>query len=148
MGPEEALVETAVVGERERRAPGDQLLDCSRGLPREQLHRTGVREQVALEVGVGEVLLPGVLRVARAEHRVDATGGQHRVRVARAALADDDDLTASLVGGDGGAQTCGARSDDEHLGTSVVESGHVGWTSCVCRVPPGSPGLRGQGRDR
>lgn len=67
---------------------------------------------VALLYGVGEVLLGGVLGIHGPQCRVHPACGEHGVGVLARALADDHDLRAGLVRGDGGSQTGGPGPDD------------------------------------
>src|SRR3954471_5420831 len=112
---EEPLIDLPVRRARERAAPLDEFLDGLRRLADDGLDDVGVPEQVALAHRVGEVLLPGVLRISRPERGVDATGGAHRVRVQPWTLADDDGLAARFVRGDRGTQPGAARADHEHV---------------------------------
>ena len=116
VGAEEPLVEAAVRGAGEGRPPVGQLQHRRRGLPGHELDHPGVGQEVALAQGVGEVLLPGVLGVDGPQGGVDPPGGQDRVGVVAAPLADDHDLAAGLVGGDGGAQPGRPRPDHQDVG--------------------------------
>ena len=116
MGAEEALVQFAVLCARELAPPGGELEHGVRRLTRHDLDQSRMSEEVALAHGVGEVLLPGVLRVARPERRVDAAGGEHGVCVQPRALPEDEHLHARLCGSDGGAAAGRAGADDEDVG--------------------------------
>ena len=116
VGAEEALVQAAVGQARERRPPVGQLQHRRRGLPGHELDHSGVGQEVAFPQRVGVVLLPGVLGVDGAEGGVDPPGGQDRVGVVAASLADDHDLAAGLVGGDRRAQAGSSRPDDQDVG--------------------------------
>ena len=113
---EVALVERAFRRPRELAAPVGQLEHRSWRLAREDLDHPGIPEEVALAHRVGEVLLPGVLGVARAERGVDAAGGEDRVGVERRPLAEDAHLDAGLGGRDRGAPASRARADDQDVG--------------------------------
>src|SRR5207302_9356834 len=89
--PEEALVDLAVVGTRERAAPLVQLGNGCRRLHAHGLDDARVAEPVALAQRVGRVLLPRVLGVARADSGVDAARREHAVGVETRPAADDDD---------------------------------------------------------
>src|SRR5215207_6841249 len=84
VGAEEPLVQAAVRGAGEGRAPVGQLQHRRRRLPGQHLDHPGVGQEVALPQGVAEVLLPGVLGVDGAESGVDPAGGQDRVGVVAA----------------------------------------------------------------
>ena len=116
MGAEEALVERAVRRPRELTAPVGELEDGRRRLAGQDLDHPRIAEEVALAHRVGEVLLPGVLRIARAERRVDAARGEHGVGVERRPLAEHPSLDARLGGGDRGAPAGGAGADHEDVG--------------------------------
>ncbi len=103
MRAEETLVQAAVGQPCERRPPVSQLLHRDGRLLCEQRHHGRVGEVIALPPGVGEVLLPAILRVHGAKRRVDAARGEHRVCVLATALANDDDFYAGCVCSDGGA---------------------------------------------
>lgn len=85
-----------------------------------------VGQEVAFPHGVGEVLLPGILGIARPQRRVDPAGGQHRVGVEAVALPDDSDLGASLSGGEGGAQPRSAGPDDQDV-TDAASHGRLAY---------------------
>ena len=116
VGAEEALVELPVRGPGELAAPIRQLLDCRRGLTGHDLDRPGIAEEIPLAHGVGEVLLPRVLRIARAERRVDPTRREHGVGVERRALREHAGLDARLRRGDRGAPAGSSGADDEDVG--------------------------------
>jgi hypothetical protein len=128
VGAEEALVEAAIGGARERGAPVRQLQHGRRCLPGHEFDHPGVGQEVALPQGVAEVLLPGVLRVHRTEGSVDPAGRQHRVGVIAATFADHHDLAAGLVGGDRGAQPGRPGPDHQDVGdvTAKRRTRHLG----------------------
>jgi len=116
---EEALRKPAVLLTRELGPPADQVVDRGRRLAAEELHAARIAQPVALPQRVGGVLLPAVLRVHRAERRVDPSGSEHRVRVVAPPLADTEHLHAALRELDRGAQTGRARADDDHTGSDA-----------------------------
>jgi hypothetical protein len=145
VGAEESLVEAAVREAGERGAPVGQLLHGGRCLPRHDLDHARVGEEIPVPQGVGEVLLPGVLRVDRPEGGVDPASREHGMSVVTTALADDDDLPAGLVTGDGRAQPGGAGADHEDVGDAGAKwrSRHAVPPACdrpfIQTVMPGAP---------
>jgi hypothetical protein len=81
VGAEEALVKFAVFRARELAPPGGELEHGARRLAGHDLDHPRMSEEVALAQGVGEVLLPRVLRIARPKCRIDATRRERRVGV-------------------------------------------------------------------
>jgi hypothetical protein len=92
-------------------------LDALGRILRDGFDDLGVREVVRLAQGVGGVLLPGVLRVHRAERGVDAARGEGRVRVVLATLAHREYLDAALRELDRHAQAGAAGADHEDRGS-------------------------------
>ena len=113
---EEALVELAVRRASELAAPVGELANDGRRLAGHDLDHPRIPEEVALAPGIGEVLLPRVLRVPRPERGVDAAGREHGVRVELRALAEHHRLGARLRRGDRGAPSGGAGADHQDVG--------------------------------
>jgi hypothetical protein len=112
---EEALVEPPVVGAREVATPRRELLDRGRRFARHDFDDARIAQQIPLRERVGEMLLPRVLRIARAERGVDAARCEHRVRVEARPLADHDDRGTLLVCRDRSANPGPARTDHEDV---------------------------------
>src|SRR6267143_7149005 len=72
-------------------------------------------EEVALPQCVGKVLLPGVLRITRAQHRVDAARRQYGMGIETVPLPHDQHLASRLGRGDRRAHPGRAGPDDEHV---------------------------------
>src|SRR5690606_31724191 len=113
---EEALADAAVGLTRERHAPALEVVDAAGGVAGDDLDDRRVGEEVRLTQGVCGVLLPAVVRVHRAEGRVDAARGEGRVRVVLATLAHGEHLDAALGEFDRGSESRAARADHEHGG--------------------------------
>ena len=113
VGSEEALRQPPVVLTCEPGAPAHEVVDRPRRFPGEDLDARRIGEPVALAQRVGRVLLPAVLGIHRPERGVDPAGGEHRVRVVAAALADAEHLYAALRELDRRLQAGGAGADDE-----------------------------------
>ena len=110
VGAEEALVQPAVFCAREFAPPGGELEHGVRRLARHHLDQPRMSEEVALAQGIGEVLLPGILRIARPERRIDAAGREHGVCVQPCALPEHEHLNTRLCGSDGAVLAGGRRS--------------------------------------
>src|SRR6266545_802004 len=82
-------------------------------------------EEVTLTERVGEVLLPGVLGIARAEHRVDSACRQHGMRVAARPAPDDDRIGPGLGGSYRRAKPGGARPNDQDVADSRARRRNV-----------------------
>jgi hypothetical protein len=140
VGAEEALVQPAVFGSGEHTAPGIELADGVGRLAGHDLDHPRIAQEIALAQRVGEVLLPRVLRVARPEGRVDATGSEHGVGVQLRPLAEDARLDAGPRRGDRGAQAGRARADDEDAGGGGSEGRrhdrNLGPTPRRMSIPP------------
>ena len=149
MRAEEALVQPAILERREAAAPGRQLTHRVWRLPRHDLHDPWMAEEVSLPECVGEMLLPGVLRVTRTQHRVDATGRQHRMGIAAVPFPDHQHLAPRLRRGDRRAQPGRAGADHENIadpapgrrfrhlfGHATQEGGNLvlgrGWVRASC----------------
>src|SRR5439155_8006375 len=115
MRAEEALVQPAILERREAAAPGRQLTYRGWRLPRHDLHDPWMAEEVSLPKCVGKMLLPGVLRVTRAQHRVDATRRQDRMGIETVPFPDHQHLAPRLRRGDRRAQPGRASADDENI---------------------------------
>ena len=113
VGAEEALRQPAVLLACEPGAPAHEVVDRPRRLAGEDLDARRIGEPVALAQRVGRVLLPAVLGIHRPERGVDPAGGEHRVRVVAAALADAEHLHAALRELDRRPQPRRAGADDE-----------------------------------
>src|SRR6267378_6052072 len=131
MGAKETLIQPTVLERREAAAPGGQLAHRIRSLPRHDFDHPRVSEEVTLAQRVGEMLLPGVLRIARAQHRVDAARGQDGMRIEAMSLAHDQNLASGLGGGDRGAQPGRASPDDEDVADPATgrRFWHLPWAS-------------------
>jgi len=84
---EETLREPAIVLTRELHAVAHELLDRYRRLSAKQLDDARVSQPVSLPQRVGRVLFPAVLGIHRRQCSIDASGGEHGVRVITPPLA-------------------------------------------------------------
>jgi len=114
--PEEALIEPAILGARELASPLGKLEHAIRRLPHRDLDGSGIGQEIALAKGVGEMLLPRVLGVARAEHGVDAPRCEHGVGVLAGPLAHDHHLDACDRRRYRCPEASPAGADDEDVG--------------------------------
>ena len=133
MRAEVALIQPAIVEPRELAAPIGKLADGVGRLPGHDLDHARMAEEVALAERVGEVLFPRILRIACAQHRIDAARRQHGMGIEPVALAHHQDLASRLGRGDRRAQPGGARADDEH----VADPAAARW--CGHRITPSLP---------
>ena len=138
MRAKEALIQSAVLEGGEAAAPGGQLAHRIRRLPSHDLDHPWMAEEVALPQRVGEMLLPGILRIPRAKHGVDATRRQDRMGIETVSFAHDQHLAARLGRRDRRAQPSGASADDEHVADAAT--GRRLWH-------PPSASYRREGRD-
>ena len=121
---EVALVDAAVGGAVEHRAPALQLADAVGRFPGVQLGHPPVVDVLAAAHGVGEVHLPVVAVVVVGHRRGHAALGHHRVGLAEQRLADQADRHAGAAGLDGGAQPGAAGADDQHVVRERGVHGH------------------------
>ncbi len=116
VGAEEALRDAAVVFAGEVHAPALEVADATLGTLRHDLDGVRVGEQVALLDGVGCVLLPTVVGIHRAECRVDAAGGERRVRILPRSFPHGEHVHAVFGDLDRRPQTRPSSADDEDRG--------------------------------
>src|ERR1700719_2673486 len=121
---EKALIKPAIGEPRELAAPIGELAHRVRRLAGHDLDHPWMAEEIALPKRVGEVLLPRVLGIARAQHRIDAAGGQYRMGAEAMPLSHHQHLASRLGRGDRRAQSGRPRTEDE----DVADSAAGGWS--------------------
>jgi hypothetical protein len=119
------LLDGALIRALEVAPPLRQLLHPVRRILRQDLHGVGPADEVALLEGVRGVHLPPVLRIARAEDRVDAPGRPAGMGIAVASLADHQVRHAGPCELDCRPQPRGPRADDEDLGALRADQSHA-----------------------
>ena len=103
VGSEKALIELALRRAGETAAPGGKLLHRLRRLTGHQLDDARVRQVIAFPQRVGEMLLPRVLGITRAQSGIDTASGEYGVSVKALPLPNDQGFDACLMGGNGRA---------------------------------------------
>ena len=112
---EVALEDLAVLRAIEEGAPLLELVDAVGSFHRVELRHAPLVQVAAALHRVAEVDLPVVLRLDVAERGRDAALGHDGVRLAEERLADEADRHARGARLDGGAETCAAGADHEHV---------------------------------